>query len=383
LYTTALFVFLHIQFILHGMVFRREALAEKVEVVAIAAEAAVEVVDLIAIAAVAQVATAAAAVDTTDTNPAFTRNCKVWQPCQTFSFIPELLNMNILSSPAAGCMRWGKWGLNFTTAEYRQMIDSCLEAGINSFDHADIYGHYTTEEEFGTALNEAPHLRNRMKLITKCGIKLVSPNREAHQIKSYDTSYTHIIESVEQSLKNFRTDYIDVLLIHRPDVLLKPEEVAKAIDQLKHQGKIHHFGVSNFLPHQVNTLYRYAVIEFNQVEVSLIQMSAFTNGILDNCIEHKITPLAWAPLGGGLLSDEIDEKNFRIAAAAKIIAEKYDTGINSILIAWLLMHPSNIIPVIGSTKIERLQQAQEANEIKLTCEEWYMLWRASTGEDVA
>lgn len=289
----------------------------------------------------------------------------------------------MLSSPVAGCMRWGKWGANFTTYDYRQMIDQCLSIGVNSFDHADIYGDYTTEEEFGEALKEDKTLRPQMKLITKCGIQMVTENRPEHSIKSYNTSKKHIIRSAEQSLKNFGTDYLDVLLIHRPDPLLHPEEVAEAIQTLQIQGKVRSFGVSNFLPHQVNMLKKWVPIAYNQIEVSIICTAPFTNGILDNCMENDIVPMAWAPLGGGLLTDDLHPHFRSISHAAHLLSEKYAMGLNEMLIAWLNTHPAGILPVIGTTKAERLDQAKKAASIKLTREDWFFLMKAATGEDVA
>ncbi len=290
--------------------------------------------------------------------------------------------MNKLVSPVAGCMRWGKWGAEFTTYDYRSMIDECLKNNIISFDHADIYGDYTTEAEFGETLKETPSLRLQMQIMTKCGIQMLSANKSHHEIKSYNTSKEHIIKSAEQSLKNFHTDYLDVFLIHRPDPLLNAEEVAEAIQVLKQQGKIIHFGVSNFLPYQADVLKNYVEIEFNQIEISIICLSPFTNGILDHCIQNKITPMAWAPLGGGILNDDAHPRYRSIAACAAQLAKEYETGINQILIAFLLAHPSNIIPVLGTTKIERLLQVQEANSVKFKREDWFKLYIASTGEDV-
>jgi predicted oxidoreductase len=288
-----------------------------------------------------------------------------------------------ISSPIAGCMRWGVWGAGFSTAEYRQMIESCLQYGINSFDHADIYGDYTTEAEFGEALKENPLLRQHIKLITKCGIQMLTPNRPGHNIKSYNTSKEHIINSVEQSLQNFGTDYLDVLLIHRPDPLLEPSEVAEAIEQLKQQGKVLAFGVSNFLPYQTDLLASHTLIEYNQVEISIIKLNAFSDGTLENCMKHKITPMAWAPLGGGLFTDDSHPRFRSITAAATELAEKYNTGLNEILLAWLHTHPSGIQSVIGTTRIERLLQAKVATSIRLEREDWFKLLVASTGEDVA
>jgi predicted oxidoreductase len=293
------------------------------------------------------------------------------------------MNLTNITSPIAGCMRWGKWGAEFSTAAYRAMIEACLENGISSFDHADIYGDYTTEAEFGEALKENPSLRGQLKLITKCGIQMMAPNRPQHSIKSYNTSKTHITRSVETSLKNFGTDYLDILLIHRPDPLLDPAEVAGAVDQLKQQGKILSFGVSNFLLHQVDILVPHTMIDYNQVEISIIQPQALSNGILENCIKHKITPMAWAPLGGGLFTDDSHPHFRSIVAVATELAEKYHTGLNEILLAWLHTHPSGILTVIGTTKIERLLQAKIAASIRLEREDWFKLLIASTGEDVA
>ncbi len=286
-----------------------------------------------------------------------------------------------ISSPVAGCMRWGKWGANFDTAAYRAMIEQCISMDIHSFDHADIYGDYTTEAEFGEALKEDKTLRSRIKLITKCGIQMVTENRPLHNIKSYNTGKKHILQSAEQSLQHFGTDYLDVLLIHRPDPLMDPEEIAEAVQLLQQQGKVLEFGVSNFLPHQVNMLKQYVPISYNQVEVSVIHLSPFTNGILDNCIEHKIRPMAWAPLGGGLLTDDLHPHFRSITHTAAVLAEKYATGMNEILLAFLHRHPSEIITVIGTTKPERLEQAKKASAIRLTREDWFLLLKAANGED--
>lgn len=286
-------------------------------------------------------------------------------------------------SPVAGCMRWGKWGAAFTTADYTAIIQLCIENGITSFDHADIYGDYTTEYEFGLALKGMMHTRNGIQLVTKCGIQMPSGNRPQHTIKSYNTSKAYIMASAERSLQNFHTDYIDLFLIHRPDPLLNPEEIAGAVSALKQSGKILHFGVSNFLPAQINMLQTMVEVEYNQIEVSLLQLSPFHNGMLDNCMQHKIIPMAWSPLGGGTLSDESHPRYRAIAACGTELAEKYATGINQILIAFLLAHPSGIIPVLGTTRVERLIQARDAAAIKLSREDWFKLYTASTGEEVA
>ena len=288
----------------------------------------------------------------------------------------------IISSPIAGCMRWGKWGAGFDTYAYRQMIDACLANGIIWFDHADIYGDYTTEAEFGHALRESPAIRNQLKIITKCGIQMVCANRPEHLIKSYNTSAQHIIRSVDQSLLNFGTDYLDVLLIHRPDPLLNPVEVAEAVDLLKQQGKILSFGVSNFLPHQTNLLAAHTLIEYNQIEISILQLKALYDGTIDHCLQHHIVPMAWAPLGGGLFTDDNHPRFRSIVAVTEALSEKYGVGQSEVLLAWLHSHPAGIQSVIGTTKLERLIKAKRASGIRLERTDWFRLLEATLGEEV-
>jgi predicted oxidoreductase len=279
-------------------------------------------------------------------------------------------------------MRWGIWGANFTTKQYETIIDQCLSVDLNIFDHADIYGHYTTEADFGMAIKGKSSLRQQMKLITKCGINMLTPNRPAHSIKSYDTSAAHIRKSVENSLQNFHTDYIDTLLIHRPDLLLNTEEIAAIINELKGAGKIKSFGVSNFNTHQVATLQKHIKIEHHQVEISVTHMNAFDDGILDQCKTLGIEAQSWSPMGNGIFTEDT-EKNKRILATAKALSAKYETGVNEILLAFLYIHPANIAPVIGTTQFERIISAKKAMEIQLTREDFYKLWQASAGHEVA
>lgn len=283
----------------------------------------------------------------------------------------------------AGSMKWGKWGAHFSGSDYQKMIEQCIEAGATSFDHADIYGNYTTEEEFGLALKEMPAIRNQMQLITKCGICMVTPNRSANKIKHYNTSREHIIASAERSLKNLHTEFIDLLLIHRPDTLMDPFEIAEAFSQLKKAGKVLHFGVSNFNVSQTTLLQSCFPVEVNQVEISILHTDPIFNGVLDQCIKEQIIPQSWSPLGGGILNDLADdERSRRIMAVAEILGEKYAAGFDQILLAWLMKHPAGIIPVLGTTKAARIKAAILAKSIDLTREEWYMLLRAATGHEV-
>ena len=285
-------------------------------------------------------------------------------------------------NPIIGCMRWGIWGENFSTAQYDKIINQCLEIGLTQFDHADIYGHYTTEADFGLALKGNSSLRSKIQIITKTGIQMLTPNRPQHTIKSYNTSTQHIKDSVEKSLSNFHTDYIDTLLIHRPDILLDPIAVADCIACLEKEGKIKSFGVSNFSTSQVELLAKHTNIEHHQVEISITHLEAFNNGQLDQCQLKNISAQAWSPWGNGLFKDKT-EKNIRILSVAEELAAQYETGVNEILLAFLYAHPVNIVPVIGTTKFERIQQAKAAMYIVLTTEDFYKLWCASTGAEVA
>ena len=284
----------------------------------------------------------------------------------------------------AGTMKWGTWGAHFSTSAYEAMIKNCLQLGVTTFDHADIYGDYTTEEEFGKVLKHEPSLRQQMQLITKCGIRMLSAHRPQHKIKSYDTSFTHITQSVEQSLKNLSTDYIDCLLIHRPDPLFNAEEVAAAFEQLQKEGKVLQFGVSNFRKWQVDLIRSRFPISVNQIECSVLHLDPFGDGTLDQCQHHGLIPMAWSPLGGGnLFADDEDERNKRILAVANLLADKYNASADVLLFSWLLTHPSRIYPVTGTSKIERIKAAVDATNIKLEREDWFMMWRASTGREVA
>lgn len=281
-------------------------------------------------------------------------------------------------------MNWGKWGVGFSTQSYLSQIQGCLEIGITTFDHADIYGHYTTEAEFGEALKNNSSLREQIQLISKCGICLVTPNRPTHLIKSYNTSKKHILLSVEQSLRNLNTDYLDLLLIHRPDPLMDPHEIASAFSILIETGKVKQVGVSNFTASQVSMLHAIFPISVNQIEASVLKTSSFTDGSTDISLEKNIAIQAWSPLGAGKLTfDTEDERSRRVISMANILGEKYGVTYDQILLAWLMKHPSRIYPIIGTTRLDRAQLAFDAVQIEMSNEEWHMLLRASHGKDVA
>ncbi len=282
----------------------------------------------------------------------------------------------------------GMWRLNEWKYENEQaisFIEQCLELGVTTFDHADIYGNYSVEEKFGQALSIKPSLREKMEIVTKCGIKLISSNRPDHKIKYYDTSKEHIIWSVENSLKNFQTDYIDVLLIHRPDPFMDPAEVAEAFSLLKEQGKVKQFGVSNFKPTSYSMLNSYLPFPLvtNQIEISATHLEHFEEGTLELCQQERISPMAWSPLGGGSIFTSEDEKVVRVRKVLEQIKEELGaTSVDQVLYAWLLSHPAKIVPIVGSGKIARVKTAVESTSYTLSREQWFNIYQAYRGREV-
>jgi predicted oxidoreductase len=264
----------------------------------------------------------------------------------------------------------GAWRWNVEQKYLESLIYTSLENQISSFDHADIYGGYENETLFGHVLKSNPSLRDRMEIITKCGIKLLSVKRPEHHIKHYDTSKQHIIWSAENSLKQLHTNRIDLLLLHRPDPLMHAAEVAEAFNTLKQQGKVLHFGVSNFTPSQFDMLQAYLDFPLvtNQIELSLFRHDALFNGTVDNLIKQGVAPMAWSPLGGGKFFAH--EGNSFEAQAAKL-CDKYNCSASQLLLAWLLRYPAKIFPIIGTTKPERIQEAAHALKIQLDRQDWF------------
>jgi len=289
-----------------------------------------------------------------------------------------------LSRLVHGHWRLAEW--NMSAAEINTLIKQCLEAGITSFDHADIYGDFSCEKLFGDALQMNASLRDSIQIITKCGIKLLSGKYPARKIKSYDYSYDHIISSVENSLRNFRTDHIDLLLLHRPAPFFDPEEVARAMGSLHSSGKVLNFGVSNFSPLQYEMMQEYAPFRLitNQVEISPYCLEHFDNGSIDFFLKEGIHPMAWSPLAGGKIFQHNDVKSIRLFDALRIIARELDSNtLDEVIYAWLLMHPAKIIPIIGSGKIERIKHAIDSLDLEMDQEQWYRIYNASKGEELA
>jgi predicted oxidoreductase len=285
-----------------------------------------------------------------------------------------------LSPIIAGVMSWGIWDKNLNTKEMSHLMHLFLENGISSFDHADIYGGYTTEAAFGKALLESKIERKNLQLITKCGIELISENRPQNLVKHYNYSKEYIIWSAENSLKNLQTDYLDVFLLHRPSPLLQVDEVAEAIEKLKSEGKILSFGVSNFTPFQTELLRQKTEVSFNQIQFSATHFEPMQDGSLDYMQLHNIKPMAWNPLG--VVFRENTEQTQRLKLLFTKLVDKYHVGSDLILLAWVLQHPANILPVAGTINVSRIQQLMKAKSLVLDKQDWFAIWTESMGERV-
>ena len=282
-----------------------------------------------------------------------------------------------LSDIISGTMSWGTWGIKATQTEMIALIECCIEHKITSFDHADIYGGYTTEAAFGAAFTASKIDRNAIQLITKCGIQTPSDNRKT-VIKHYDYSKNYIKWSTEQSLKNLKTDCIDVLLLHRPSPLMQGDEIAEAVEQLKSEGKIIDFGLSNFSNSQTELIRQKTNVAFNQIQFATTHFDPMIDGSLDYMQLHQIQPLSWNPLGS--VYKEPSEKTTRIKKALKNLENKYNLDGDLILLSWVMQHPAKVKPVIGTTNKHRI--AQTKNTIQLDLEDWFLLWEASLGTKV-
>ncbi len=291
--------------------------------------------------------------------------------------------MSNYSRIIAGVMKWGAWGAQLNTSSMAKLIEGCLEIGVSTFDHADIYGGHTTEAAWGQAFQQSGIQREKIQLVTKCGIMMQSDQRPDIKAKHYDTSKGHIINSVHTSLRNLKTDYIDMLLIHRPSPIMNPNEIVKAVDELKSSGKVKQFGVSNFTPSQVELINSCVEVDCNQIEISPFELSSFTDGTLDQCMIEGIIPMAWSPMGGGkLFAHSSDPQSLNLRERLSMVAKKYDWSLDEMIYLFLLHHPSDIRPVVGSSKMDRIKIAVDSMHTIISDAQWFEIWTAATGVDV-
>jgi predicted oxidoreductase len=287
----------------------------------------------------------------------------------------------MLSEVVAGAWHLADWG--WSIAQRQAWIEGCLSMGLTSFDHADVYGDYQTEPMFGQVLSKAPGLRHRMQLVSKCGVRQISSHRPEHRQKSYDTSAAHITASVETSLRSLHTDHLDLLLIHRPDPLMDADDVARCFERLHQAGKVRHFGVANFTPRQFELLHSRFPLETNQVECSPLNLNVLHDGTLDQMQHLRLRPMVWSPLGGGRLFSETDPVAARVRPVMLAMAEQKGITLTTLALAWLMRHPSRPRPVIGTRRINVAQEAMDAVQLRLDAAEWYRIWEAGAGHEVA
>jgi predicted oxidoreductase len=305
----------------------------------------------------------------------------------------RIANTPIISSRLAyGCWRIAGWEGAECTPERelhgRQAVIAAFESGFTLFDHADVYSDGMGEVIFGKVLKELPELRGQATIASKCGIRRAG-KPDAHSPYRYDFSYEHIVTSCEESLRRLDVDVIDIYQLHRPDFLANPEEVARAFTTLRQAGKVREFGLSNARPSFVSMLQKFLPMKLviNQVEISLLHIDPFTDGTLDQCQAEQITPMAWSPLGGGRLvanqsvelNDPHHAKRQKLRETLDHVARERGVSRAVIALAFLLRHPSGIIPIVGSTNQTAIRDCAKAGEVVLTRDEWYRLFEAAYG----
>jgi predicted oxidoreductase len=281
---------------------------------------------------------------------------------------------------------YGMWRLtddiDTSTRQVQAKIEACLAQGITSFDQADIYGGYSCEAVLGKTLKQAPSLREKMEIITKCDIVAPVGIHADKRLKYYDTSEKYITQSVDRSLHEMAIETVDLLLIHRPDPLLDADETGGALDRLIDSGKVKAAGVSNFHPWDIGLLQSRMKNKLvtNQIEISLGENSALTNGDLAYLQQHRIAPMAWSPLAGGSL---FGEPQSPLSLKLVAMAEKFSVDPAALAIAWLLRHPAKIMPIMGSNNIQRIEGFSQAFEVELDRQSWFELFEAANGGEVA
>jgi len=287
-----------------------------------------------------------------------------------------------LSKFIQGYWRLDQWSMSST--ECLSFLKQHLELGVTTVDHAHVYGSPPCEQLFGNVLKLEPSIRDKIEIISKCGINL-DVDKGANQVPHYNSDAKNITQSVETSLKRLQTDYLDVLLLHRPDFLMDSDEISETFTKLKSEGKIKYFGVSNFSPSQFSLLQ--SRLDFplvtNQIEINPINLEPIQNGTLDHLQQHRVKPMAWSCLSGGRIFSENSNQMERVRNCLKDIADEVGaSSIEQVIYAWVMMLPSKPMILIGSGKIQRVKKALNSQDIFLTREQWYRVWVASTGCNV-
>ena len=281
---------------------------------------------------------------------------------------------------------YGMWRLgddvDTSPAHVQAKVEACLAQGITTMDQADIYGDYGAESLLGAALRAAPGLRDQVELVSKCDIVAPIGKHSGARVKYYDTSDAYIRSCVENSLREMATDYLDLLLIHRPDPLMDHQETGRALDALVASGKIRAVGVSNFRPWDWTLLHSAMAppLVTNQIEVSVLHHAPFTNGDVAFHQQHGHPIMAWSPLAGGAL---FGDEGAAVRAVLERIGAEQGVDAAAVAVAWLLHHPAGILPVMGTNSLSRIKGLGDAVNVKLDRVDWYEIYTAARGEEVA
>lgn len=279
----------------------------------------------------------------------------------------------------------GAWRLadsKLSREQIHTLVHQAVDLGLTTIDHADIYGGHTCQRLYGEAVGADTVLRDRLQIVTKCGIKLLPASGKGQRVKYYDTSRAHILASVDESLAALRTDRVDLLLIHRSDPLLDPDEVAQAFVELKKAGKALHFGVSNFTPSQFDLLASrlpFGLVT-NQLQFSVLHTVPMYDGTFDQCLRLRISPMAWSPLDGGRVLKSKDKRAAKVRRALEEVGKEFKgASLEQVALAWVMAHPARVVPVIGTTNPERVRSAAGAVDLTLSREQWFFILEASAG----
>ena len=294
--------------------------------------------------------------------------------------------VDLTSNVSLSRLVYGMWRLcdggESTPAQVQAKIEACLAQGVTTMDQADIYGGYTAEAALGDCLKAAPQLRDQIEIVTKCDIVAPMGRYASARVKYYDTSRAHIEASVEHSLRLMKIEHIDLLLIHRPDPLMDHVETGGVLDELVQSGKVKAVGVSNFKPWDCSLLQSAmnTPLATNQIEMSVLAHDAFTNGDLAYLQERGVAPMAWSPLGGGAI---FGDQHSALQDVLSAIADHQSVDMGAVAVAWLLAHPANIIPVLGTNNMARIAQIADAVKVEIDRQTWYEIYTAALGHEVA
>jgi predicted oxidoreductase len=292
------------------------------------------------------------------------------------------------AGPEFSSMVYGTWRMldhGSSIQDINRRLNRCLDLGITTIDTAEIYGGYAVEAALGEALSLSPGLREKLEIVTKADIYIPTKDHPERRVAHYDASGERLIDSLERSLTLIGTDHVDLFIVHRPDWLTAIDDTASGLNQLVKAGKIRSAGVSNYSATQFDALNSRMEqpLATNQVEFHLLNMNPIFDGVLDQCQTHRIRPMAWSPLAGGRLFAADNEAAIRLQAEAAALASKYDGAtLEQFAYAWIMAHPSRPLPVIGTNRIDRLEGAARAAELKLEREDWFGFWVAAKGHGI-